>query len=860
MASRAALEIVLEARDDASRVLEGTTDGLADFSEQAEQAGEESERAAEGVDEASESVDLLGMALGAGAILGAGALFADLAQQAWQFSQDMDAAMNRVQVQTGASASELAAFRDVATDTFRAGYGQSVDEIARAMANVEQVTGETGAALEESTQKALTLSDALEMDVGESTAAVSSLMTNFGASSEEAFDLIVRGSQMGLNRMGDLSDTVREYSSDFSRLGFTAEETLQVMNAGLEAGAYNTDVVADGVREFGIRFSAAEDTAVEALEAIGVNTEDLYEQYEDGEVTVRDAMREATRALANVDDKTLRARAGAALFGAKWEDVGGDVFVAAGQAEEAIDGLAGASDRATEAMEGGLGPALQRFKRTTVASLAPMGRHDSALTKIVNTANTLQGEYSEVKQSQAGWRQSLTTLVPALNAVVNGGEALYNVLFRQRGEIPQVANAIPPYVERAQQMERAARGAGDGLQAQAEAADSSRMSLDELGVTSQSVASAFGQMTFNDQELWDLALASGASVESLALLAQQLGIATDAEIQHTIKAKALVAMFGEGEISAQQLKAAFDDLESSHNVATVAADESLATYESLRDGLHENEGLTLEHIESVRGLGDEMVDTGQRSDRLDRNLGGLTGTTSRAERATMDFHAALSDAGYEAEAATRDVDGYSGALRDVPRDVRTDFDYSGLEQAEAAAEETRSAIEDIPGNIDVSVDYSESNRPWESLPGSRSIDIYYNNANEPWKNIPSDLIMDISTINSSTMNTGTINASTIQTYGGYTQGLARGTPHWMGGLTLVGEAGPEIVDLPQGSRVYSNTRSRMLAQRSGGGGQRVVYQITNHFGRGSVRSERDIRRIAQEIERSKVLRGGRMIA
>ena len=33
---------------------------------------------------------------------------------------------------------------------------------------------------------------------------------------------------------------------------------------------------------------------------------------------------------------------------------------------------------------------------------------------------------------------------------------------------------------------------------------------------------------------------------------------------------------------------------------------------------------------------------------------------------------------------------------------------------------------------------------------------------------------------------------------------ARGTNYWQGGRTLVGEEGPEIVDLPRGSRIYPN--------------------------------------------------------
>jgi hypothetical protein len=49
---------------------------------------------------------------------------------------------------------------------------------------------------------------------------------------------------------------------------------------------------------------------------------------------------------------------------------------------------------------------------------------------------------------------------------------------------------------------------------------------------------------------------------------------------------------------------------------------------------------------------------------------------------------------------------------------------------------------------------------------------------------------------------------------------ASGTPYWRGGRTWVGEAGPEIIDLPTGSRVWSHPESMRMM---GGGG------TTNHY-------------------------------
>lgn len=51
---------------------------------------------------------------------------------------------------------------------------------------------------------------------------------------------------------------------------------------------------------------------------------------------------------------------------------------------------------------------------------------------------------------------------------------------------------------------------------------------------------------------------------------------------------------------------------------------------------------------------------------------------------------------------------------------------------------------------------------------------------------------------------------------------ASGTNNWRGGPTWVGERGPELMDLPAGTKISSNAQSQRLAGLSGGGGGSVV--------------------------------------
>ncbi|WP_243105893.1 phage tail tape measure protein [Clostridium tetani] len=68
---------------------------------------------------------------------------------------------------------------------------------------------------------------------------------------------------------------------------------------------------------------------------------------------------------------------------------------------------------------------------------------------------------------------------------------------------------------------------------------------------------------------------------------------------------------------------------------------------------------------------------------------------------------------------------------------------------------------------------------------------------------------------------------------------ALGTPYWGGGLSVVGEHGPEIVEMPSGSKVHDNKDSRRMV---GNGGS-----VTITFGDVHVRNESDIDAIANKI-------------
>ncbi len=51
---------------------------------------------------------------------------------------------------------------------------------------------------------------------------------------------------------------------------------------------------------------------------------------------------------------------------------------------------------------------------------------------------------------------------------------------------------------------------------------------------------------------------------------------------------------------------------------------------------------------------------------------------------------------------------------------------------------------------------------------------------------------------------------------------AHGTNYWRGGLTWVGEQGPELIELPKSTKVYSNEKSERMVQQ----GRQIIQNIT----------------------------------
>lgn len=179
-------------------------------------------------------------------------------------------ALNSLQAQAGLTAEEMPKYKDALEDVYTGNFGESQEEVANVLALIKQTTNETNPSkLKDMTENLFTLRDIYDYDFVETLRAVNMLMAQFGVTSEEAFNLIVQGTQNGLNKNGDLLDTINEYSVHYKQLGYDANEFFNSLDNGSKAGTFSVDKLGDAMKQFEIDSKDTSSTVQEGFALLG---------------------------------------------------------------------------------------------------------------------------------------------------------------------------------------------------------------------------------------------------------------------------------------------------------------------------------------------------------------------------------------------------------------------------------------------------------------------------------------------------------------------------------------------------------------------------------------------------------------
>jgi hypothetical protein len=309
---------------------------------------------------------------------------------------DAGNAMSKFQQQTGVTDAVTTQFGENIKNVYKQGLGESIGEVGEAMAIVKQQSNLLGVSapkdIEGITKSAMVLKDAFEFDVNESVYAAGNMVKAFGITSEEAYDLIAKGAQLGLNKSDDLIDTLKEYSPNFKMIGFSATDMFQILKDGSEAGAFTIDVAANAIKELGIRTSTVSTTTSDAFTALGFNATKMYQNFAAGGETSKKSFYDIMTALNNIKDPILQNTVGVALFGTGFEDMGAKAILNLGKTGTAFNDVKGTIDTMNNIRLNSLTQELDNFKRSVEMDiLLPLGE------SLVPTINNARGALGNLR-------------------------------------------------------------------------------------------------------------------------------------------------------------------------------------------------------------------------------------------------------------------------------------------------------------------------------------------------------------------------------------------------------------------------------------------------------------------------------
>ena len=322
------------------------------------------------------------------------------------------------QAQTGASAEEMGKFTAQMEELYKANFGESMQDVANSMAQVKQQMRELEPdQIKNITQNALTLRDTFGYEVNESIRAVKMLMDQFGVSADEAFNLIVQGAQKGLDKNGDLLDSINEYSVHYEQLGFTADEFFNSLLNGADAGTFSVDKLGDAMKEFGIRVKEESDETAAAMEDLGLGIEETIGMFNAGGEDARTAMGWVVEALLDVENSWKRNEIGIALFGTMWEDLGATGVEALLNINGEIDKTRNSMEELTNVRYSDIGSQFAEIGRILVTDfLQPLA--NAVLPVVSEFLTMLRTWLPEVKQLFLDWAPAIMAVVAAVGAYI----------------------------------------------------------------------------------------------------------------------------------------------------------------------------------------------------------------------------------------------------------------------------------------------------------------------------------------------------------------------------------------------------------------------------------------------------------
>ncbi|WP_367140436.1 MULTISPECIES: phage tail tape measure protein [Streptomyces] len=396
---------------------------------------------ADGVGKAEKEVGGFGGKLKGAALLAGAGIAAGLAAGITE-AMDREAGNDLLAAQVGATPEQAKTLGQAAGEIFSSGLGESMEEVNEGLKSLwQQGLVPASATADEIAGIGSRLMDVAKImgeDLGPTANAAGQMMKNgLVKNYDEAMDLLVRGTQLGINKSEDLLDTFNEYSTQFRKIGMDGPTALGLMNQALQAGARDSDVAADAIKEFTLQ-SLDLTKAGDAYKALGLNGEAMVKALAGGGPKAAEATKKIFDAMHQLKDPVELNTVSLGLFGTKAEDLGGALkSMDPSTAVKSLGDFKGAAEQAGNTLHDNASTKMKAFSRTiqthvvdfigakVIPGLESFGKKfapvaDAAKTALTDTIIPMFQRLSDkfAPLADAAKQAFIDTLIPALVSVV----------------------------------------------------------------------------------------------------------------------------------------------------------------------------------------------------------------------------------------------------------------------------------------------------------------------------------------------------------------------------------------------------------------------------------------------------------
>ena len=247
------------------------------------------------------------------------------------------------------------------------------------------------------------------------------MVQQWGIDTEEAFNLIVQGAQNGLNKNGNLLDTINEYGPKFQKLGMSAQETFNMLSNGAKSGAFDVDKLGDSINELTIRLQ--DGTADEQLGKMGFDAADVAKKIGAGGDSAKQVYLDIMNTLSNMQNPIEQNAAGVALMGSMWEDTGGKSLMAMKDITGEIDKQKNAIEELNSTQYNDLGSTIEGIKRDFMTNLS--GSMDDLNSYLAENADEIKAELKPVAED---FGKIISAIVKSLPGLLKSLKPIFDLI------------------------------------------------------------------------------------------------------------------------------------------------------------------------------------------------------------------------------------------------------------------------------------------------------------------------------------------------------------------------------------------------------------------------------------------------